>query len=216
MDVNAIYKRRFSPDVKFRPKMWALLCHDYFQKHIPKDSTLLEIGAGYCEFINNIRAKRRIALDINPDVKIHASEGVEAIVSGSERIQLLSNASVNIVFTSNFLEHLSRESILATVIEVNRVLTPGGKFIILQPNIRYCARDYWMFFDHITPIDDRALVEVLEVNHFHIQTNIPRFLPYTTKSFLPKSLIMIKLYLKMRFIWPIFGQQALIICIKEE
>ncbi len=216
MDVKAIYNRRFSPDINFRQKMWALLCHDYFQKHVPEDSTILEIGAGYCEFINNIHAKRKIALDINSDVEIHASQSVETIVSRSERIQYLSDASINIVFTSNFFEHLTRDAIVATIQEVNRVLTSGGKFIILQPNIRYCSNDYWMFFDHITPIDDRALVEVLEVNHFRVLSNIPRFLPYTTKSFLPKSLFMIKLYLKLKLIWPIIGQQALIICIKED
>lgn len=216
MDVKAIYNRRFSPDQVFREKMWALLCHDFFQKLVPEDSTILEIGAGYCEFINNIRAKRKIALDKNPDVEFHADKGVEVIISESEKIELLASASVNIVFTSNFFEHLTRDSIIKTIQEVKRVLIPGGKFIILQPNIRYCLRDYWMFFDHITPIDDRALIEVLEVNHFGILRVIPRFLPYSTKSALPKSILLIKLYLKFRLIWSIFGQQALIICTKVD
>ena len=40
--------------------------------------------------------------------------------------------------------------------------------MVLQPNIRFCAKDYWMFFDHVTPIDDRAFVEGLEINGFEI------------------------------------------------
>ena len=185
MDVKAIYERRFTPDIEFRQKMWSLLCHDFFQKYVPEDSTILEIGAGYCEFINNIHARRKIALDMNADVRTYANPDVETIVSSSDRIESLEDGSVNIAF-------------------------------ILQPNIRFCAKDYWMFFDHITPIDDRALVEVLEVNHFHNLSNIPRFLPYTTKSALPKSLFMIKIYLKLRLAWKIFGQQALVISSKKD
>jgi SAM-dependent methyltransferase len=196
--------------------MWGLLCHDFFQKYIDQDSCVLEIGAGYCEFINNIRAGKKIALDLNPDIVAYADPGVETIVGKSESIQSLSDASVNVVFASNFFEHLSRESIVATIQEVDRVLIPGGKFIILQPNIRYSSKNYWMFFDHITPIDDRALVEVLKVNHFRVPTDIPRFLPYTTKSSLPKSLLLLKLYLKIKLAWPFFGQQAFIIAIKDD
>jgi len=216
MDVEAIYKRRFTPDIEFRQKMWPLLCRDFFQKYVSEDSTILEVGAGYCEFINHIHARKKIALDMNPDVKIYANPDVETIISGSEKIEPLADESVNIAFASNFFEHLSRDSIVATIQEVNRILTPGGKFIILQPNIRFCAKDYWMFFDHVTPIDDRALVEVLEVNNFHVLSNIPRFLPYTTQSALPKSLFMIKIYLKLRLAWKIFGQQALVISSKKD
>ena len=31
----------------------------FFQKYIPEEETVLEIGAGYCEFINNIKAKKK-------------------------------------------------------------------------------------------------------------------------------------------------------------
>jgi len=216
MNFQAIYKRRFTPDMEFRQKMWGILCHDLFQKYVPEDSTILEVGAGYCEFINNIHARKKIALDINADVRTYANPDVETIIGRSEKIDLLSSGSVNNAFASNLFEHLSRDSTIATIQEVNRVLTPGGKFIILQPNIRFCAKDYWMFFDHITPIDDRALVEVLEINHFDILSNIPRFLPYSTKSVLPKSLFMIKIYLKLPLAWKIFGQQALIISSKKD
>ena len=88
--------------------------------------------------------------------------------------------------------------------------------IILQPNIRYCYKDYWMFFDHITPLDDRALVEILELTKFKMINVIPQFLPYSTKSALPKSLFLIRLYLKLPILWRLFGKQALIICEKTD
>lgn len=86
--------------------------------------------------------------------------------------------------------------------------------MILQPNIRFCFRDYWMFFDHITPLDDRNLSEVLEINGFKVKECKPKFLPYTTKGKLPKSIFLLKLYLKLPFVWKIFGKQAFIYAIK--
>ena len=77
------------------------------------------------------------------------------------------------------------------------MLRPDGRLLVLQPNVRYCARDYWMFFDHITPVDDRALVEAFAATGFDVELNIPRFLPYTTKSRLPSGPGLVKLYLKV-------------------
>ena len=151
-----MYRRRFGKDVEFRQKMYQVLCADFFQKYIPEDATVLEIGAGYCEFINNIRAKKKIALDLNPDIKKFAGDDVEAVIASSTDMKLMKNESIDVVFANNFFEHLSKEDIVKTIREVNRVLKRGGKFIILQPNIRFCFKDYWMFFDHITPLDDRS------------------------------------------------------------
>ena len=211
MDVQNIYARRFIPDLQFRDEMWKILCHDFFQQYVAPNSRVLEIGAGYCEFINNIQAKHKTAVDINPDVKNYASPGIEVVINNTSQMTAITDNSADMVFASNFFEHLTRDEIVATFREVYRVLTPGGKFMVLQPNIRFCARDYWMFFDHITPIDDRAFVEGLEINGFEILEVIDRFLPYTTKSKLPKALFLIRLYLRLRFTWRFFGQQAFIL-----
>ena len=39
---------------------------EFFQKQVPPDGCVLELGAGYGHFINHIRCRRRIALDIGP------------------------------------------------------------------------------------------------------------------------------------------------------
>jgi SAM-dependent methyltransferase len=176
----------------------------------------LEIGAGYCEFINNIRAGQKTAVDINPDIKDYAGVGVDIVLNSSSQMITVPNDSVDVVFASNFFEHLTRGEIVATFHEVYRVLVPAGTFMVLQPNIRFCARDYWMFFDHLTPIDDRAFVEGLEINGFEILEVIDRFLPYTTKSRLPKSLFLIQLYLRLRIAWRLFGQQSFILSRKPK
>lgn len=209
-ELERIYERRFGADTEFRKKMYKVLCREFFQKYIPEDSTVLDVAAGYCEFINNIKAKRKIALDLNLDVKKFAEKDVEVIVSSSTDMKKIPDGSVDVVFTNNFFEHLGWEDIRKTIGEVHRVLKKGGKFLVVQPNIRYCGKDYWMFFDHITPIDDRSLTEVLEINGFKVLECRPQFLPYTTKGHLPKSIFLLKMYLKMPIVHKIFGQQAFV------
>jgi SAM-dependent methyltransferase len=216
MDVHNIYARRFTPDLQFRDEMWKILCRDFFQRYIPNNSRVLEIGAGYCEFINNIDATYKTAVDINPDLKTRAAPGITVALNSTSKMSSVPDNSQDVVFASNFFEHLTRDEIAATFQEVFRVLAPGGKFMVLQPNIRFCAKDYWMFFDHVTPIDDRAFVEGLEINGFEILEVIDRFLPYTTKSRLPKALFLIRLYLRIRLAWQFFGQQSFILSYKPK
>jgi len=42
----------------------------------------------------------------------------------------------------------------------------------------------------------------------------PRFLPYTTKSRLPKAAIFVKAYLRFPLAWRILGKQALVVAEK--
>ena len=188
-----------------------MLCAHFFQRWVPEDAVVLDLAAGHCEFINTIRAGRRIAVDLNPDVVLHAAAGVQAHVLRSDDLVEIADQSVDVVFVSNFFEHISREAILATLVEARRVLRSGGRLLVLQPNVRYCARDYWQFFDHITPVDDRALVEALAATGYDVVTNIPRFLPYTTKSRLPRGPALVRLYLRVPLAWRVLGAQAFLV-----
>jgi SAM-dependent methyltransferase len=209
-EVRKIYERRFGGDLEFRRAMWEVLCEEFFQRFVPMESAVVEVGAGYCEFINAIRARRRIAVDVNPSVRDFAAAGVETIVSSSVDLAAIPSGTIDVAFASNFFEHLTRVDIVATLGEVDRVLRRGGRFLVLQPNIRYCYRDYWMFFDHITPLDDRSLKEALETSGFRVVKQITRFLPYTTQGRLPKSVLLLRAYLQLRPLWRVFGAQTFV------
>jgi len=210
-DLQSIYQRRFQPDLTFRRQMWQVLCRDFFQRYIPPESAVLEVGAGYCEFINHIHAGRKLAVDLNPDTPHFAAPEVRVIATSSTNLAAIASGSLDIAFASNFFEHLSRADIVLTLREVARALKPGGRFLILQPNFRFCYRDYWMFFDHLTPLDDRSLGEALETQGFRVVYTLPRFLPYTTHSRLPKSVALLTVYLRLPLAWRIFGQQAFVV-----
>ncbi|MFH0777467.1 MAG: methyltransferase domain-containing protein, partial [Candidatus Eisenbacteria bacterium] len=102
-----LYRKRFPPQEQARKYLlWKVLCRDFFQKYVSKDSAVLDIGAGYCEFINHISCKKKIAIDVNTDTIEHAGEGVRVIIGPSEDLSAIEDASLDVVFASNFFEHL--------------------------------------------------------------------------------------------------------------
>src|SRR5262249_56580786 len=105
-------------------------------------------------------------------------------------------SSVDAVFTSNFLEHLpDKSALLGALRETHRILRPGGRLVILMPNIRYAFKEYWDFLDHYLPLSHVSLSEALEITGFRADHLRSRFLPYTTKSRLAKRPWLLRLYL---------------------
>jgi hypothetical protein len=84
----------------------------------------------------------------------------------------------------------------------------------MGPNIKYVNGAYWDFWDHIIPLSDASIVEVLKLKGFKIIKCYPRFLPYSMSTGKTPPLFLVWLYLKMPFIWPMFGKQFLVIAQK--
>jgi SAM-dependent methyltransferase len=213
MDLQALYRGRF-PEAALADKnaIWKVICTSFMAKFVKPTDTVVDIGAGYCEFINNIDAGKKIAVDLNPDVRNFANPDVTIINESCTSISALAENSADVVFMSNFLEHLpDKQLIFDTFVEARRILRPGGKILILQPNIRFVGGEYWDFFDHHTALTDRSLVEALGLAGFDIETCIPRFLPYTTRSALPQHPLLVKLYLHVPLAWRFLGKQAFVV-----
>jgi len=98
---------------------------------------------------------------------------------------------IDVVFASNFFEHLlTKRGLLRTLAEVRRVLRPGGRLLILQPNIRDAGGAYWDFFDHHLPLTERSLVEALELAGLKPIEVRRRFLSFTSKSDPPSAPVL--------------------------
>ncbi len=215
--LEQLYTQRF-PEAELAAKheIWRVLCRHFFSRYVQPGDTVVDIGAGYCEFINNIEATHKIAVDLNPDVRRFAAADVRVINESCTEIAQLDSGSVDVVFMSNFLEHLpSKDLVLQTFREAFRILRKGGRVVILQPNIRYLPGEYWDFFDHHTPLTERSLVEGLQLAGFRPTVVIPRFLPYTTKSRLPKAAWAVRLYLMVPLAWSILGKQSLVVATRD-
>jgi ubiquinone/menaquinone biosynthesis C-methylase UbiE len=210
--LTGIYENRFAPAVRdARSRMWETLCRYWMQRYVPRDATVLDLAAGQCEFINHIQCARKIAVDLNEDVKRFANPDVRIVIAWSHDIQGVEDNAVDVVFVSNFFEHLpSKQALLDTLREIRRVLKPGGRLLIL----RYLAGAYWDFIDHYLPLTDRSLTEALRLISFDVQEVKPRFLPYTTRSVLPKTPLFVRAYLKIGLAHYIFGRQAWVVASK--
>ena len=214
--LSDIYSKRFDVEVHAqRNQLWQTLCKYWIQRYVPKDATVLDLAAGYCEFINNIQCAHKIAVDLNEDVVNHAAKDVRVVQNWSNNMNEVASDSVDVVFVSNFFEHLpSKQAFIETLREIRRVLKMGGTLLILQPNILFLNGEYWDFVDHYLPLTDRTLVEALMLVNMHVDEVRPRFLPYTTRRRIPQSTILVRIYLAVPLIHRFMGKQAWVVASK--
>jgi SAM-dependent methyltransferase len=217
-NVSRLYRDRFSEqEVAAKQRIWKVLCADFFAKLVKPTDTVLDIACGYGEFINFIRCRERIAFDLNPDARRHLAPEVRFFNQSCENLGCIPDDSVDVVFESNLFEHLPSKRVLTDVVRgVHRTLRPGGRFILMQPNIKYVAAAYWDFYDHQIPLSHLSCVELLRNCGFAIETVIPRFMPYTTKGRLPVHPMLVRLFLRCRLLWRVLGKQFLIVARKDE
>jgi ubiquinone/menaquinone biosynthesis C-methylase UbiE len=211
IDSKRLYDKRFSTFERIRKQqLWKILCEDFLQKFIKPEDIVLDIGAGHCEFINSISCGKKIALDSQKDFCKYSNSGVSKIVSSVKNLRkLFKNDSIDVIFMSNFLEHLdSKEDVFRLLNECYMILRKQGRLLIMQPDIGLVGHKYWDFFDHKVPITCASLVEVLKADNFTIKYLRFPFLPYSTKvRFFPLWPPLLKIYLKFRPLQYIFGKQ---------
>jgi SAM-dependent methyltransferase len=212
-DTSTLYRIRFSEaDRDSKLKIWKVLCEDFFSRYVKPTDLVLDIACGYGEFINNIRAAEKHGVDINSDTASYLDAGVHFHTTLATELNCLQPNYFDAVFMSNFLEHLpTKADMLKVLEECHRVLKPGGRIIIMGPNIQEVPGAYWDFFDHHLPLSHMTVSEGLQLAKFEVETCIARFLPYSTRSSLPQASWLVRLYLKVPMAWRILGKQFLVV-----
>ncbi len=211
----AQYRRRFADAEASREAVWEALISGWFHTYVDGCSAVLDLGCGWGEFINQIDTPQRYGLDLNPDAAAHLDPGVELLAQPADAPWPLPADSLDLVFSSNFLEHLGdRDAIRRTFAEAHRCLRPGGRVVCMGPNIRYAGGAYWDYFDHMVPLTERSVAEALELAGFRIEEQIARFLPFTMVGKPPPPAIFIHAYLRLRPAWRVLGKQFLVSAVK--
>ena len=149
-ELSELYKIRFVDDMLPRKNaIWKIICRDFFQRYIELSDTVVDVACGYGEFLNNISANKKIAVDLNSDAPKYLGSDIEFHLCKATDLGSVIDSKANVVFTSNFLEHLPDKRTLDEFMDqVLIALKPGGKHLILGPNLRYLPGQYWDFYDH--------------------------------------------------------------------
>ena len=189
------HETRFSEEAR-RNVLWRALWDAYFSKRIGPEDCVLDIGAGYGQFINNVSARRRIAIDAWSGMPDHVESDVETIVGDAADLSAIEDGAVDYAFASNIFEHLSQEKVAAVLAALRRKLSASGSLTILQPNYAYAYREYFDDYTHCSVWSHISLGDFLRANGFEVLECRPRFLPLTIKSRLPVSPLLIRLYLQ--------------------
>ncbi|MGH8872194.1 MAG: methyltransferase domain-containing protein [Acidimicrobiia bacterium] len=192
-----------------RAVLWATLCSSVFQRYVPPLGSVVELGAARGDFINNIRAGRRIAVDVWPGLTEHVAPGVEAHVRSATDLGFLDANSVDVVFASNLVEHLQKDEVRAMLKEVDRVLRSGGRLILVQPNYRTSYKRYFDDYTHVSVWSDVSLGDFLSAEGFKVERLESRFLPLTVNSRIPVHPWLIRLYLASP-VKPLAGQMLVV------
>jgi SAM-dependent methyltransferase len=198
MSDDAYHSSRFQHDPR-RSVLWKTLAKYFFASRIPADATVLDLGSGYGDFINEVQAKRRIAIDIWPGLSNHVVDDVEAIIGSVTDLSMLEDGSVDYVFASNLFEHLTQTELATLLGALKRKLSPRGELTLLQPNYRYAYREYFDDYTHVAIYSHISMVDFLKANGFQATDIRPGFLPLTIKGRLPVHPLLIRAYLASPF-----------------
>ena len=209
------YQRRFAAIESYRNRVWSRLVPAFFQDWVPTESAVLDLGCGYGEFINHVNARTKYAMDLNPDAGLRLNPDVKFFLHDCSVQWPLNPQSLDVIFTSNFFEHLPGKALLSQVVDnAGRCLRPNGRLICLGPNIRYLSGSYWDFWDHHIALSERSLQEMLELKGLQVVRVWKQFLPYTMSNGWQPPPVFVNFYLRLPWLWPLLGRQFLVIAKK--
>src|SRR5262245_25627010 len=177
--VPGYFETRLAPNPS-RSKVWAHLCA-YLSRWIPADADIPELGAGWCDFANNVHGRRVVALDQDKTVASSAAAHVEPVVGDCTDLSDFSDGTFDVVFASNLVEHLHRPDASRMLGEVRRVLKPTGRLMLMQPNFRLNPGRYFDDFTHVAIFTDQSLPDYLVSEGFTVTDVRAKFLPLTLK-----------------------------------
>ena len=214
-ELSKIYHRRFVRTAAYRNRVWQVLTQKFFKQWVEQNAIVLDLGCGYGEFINNIEASRKYAMDLNPDAPAHLAKNIEFLHQDCSAPWPMPDNTLDVVFTSNFFEHLPDKATLGrTLDEIRRCLKPGGRLVAMGPNIKYVPGTYWDFWDHYVILTELSLREALETRGFRIDICLGKFLPYTIVGGPRYPLAFLRAYLRLPLAWRVFGRQFLVVGVR--
>ncbi len=205
---EAYTQTRYNLDSK-RSLVWQVFA-PFLQKKFKIRNSVLDIGCGFGDFINNITANQKSALDANSEMARFVESSVDFKTGLTTDLKsLFKEKSFDFIFSSNLLEHLERDQITDFFNDTRRLLKDDGTLLIFMPNYRLCSREYFDDYTHLTPISDRSIQDWLKSCGYKVEFIHAGFMPFSVKdSRLPMTAWLIKFWLWSP--WKPGGKQMLV------
>lgn len=214
MNYDRIYKYRFmNVDQKKKNEVWKVIAKFVYQK-MERPNHLLDPAAGRCEFINAVPANDKIAVDLSEKINKYKASDVQTRVGNLFEVDFPRNYFDGI-FVSNLLEHFANHQECYLFLDkMKEALKENGLIFIMGPNFKYCYKEYFDCSDHSLILTHVSVEELLYACGYKIEQVVPRFIPFSFRGRLPPSKLFTMIYLKIPFLWKIFGKQFYILARK--
>jgi cyclopropane fatty-acyl-phospholipid synthase-like methyltransferase len=146
------------------------------RNHFPSDknAAVLELGCGHGALIYFAREagyRNIIGVDRSPQQVAEARHlGIDEVREGDlmETLKTYADGSLDVVVAFDVIEHFTKDEILPFVDQVNRVLRPGGKWIIHAPNGEspFGGRMRYWDFTHEQAFTSASIAQLLKSSEF--------------------------------------------------
>jgi len=211
LNYQRLYEYRFRDvDQQARTAVWREIA-TFVHEQIGSPQRVLDPAAGRGEFINQVPARERWAVDQVAYEEGTYDAGVRSVVSDIFEADL-PQGHFDGVWVSNFLEHLLTQEAVATFLEkMHAAMAPGGRIAIIGPNFRHCPKEYFDMADHTLIFTHRAIAEHLYAAGFEPERVEAQFLPYSFTGKLPPSPALTRRYLRTPIAWRALGKQFLVV-----
>jgi len=107
------------------------------RSRITRESRVLDLGCGRGGVVELVWREVELAVGLDPDAPSlteHRAPGMPVVRGMGDHLPF-ANRSFDLIVCVWVMEHLANP--LATLVEVRRVLRPGGHFLFLTPNLRH-------------------------------------------------------------------------------
>jgi len=141
--------------------------------NLPEGASVLDLGAGSCLLGLALRKFPKMSYQaVEPDEYFYASAKSRGLnVYKNDALTFLSSLeseTIDCVFCKDLIEHLSLDDFTTLVIEINRVLKPGGIWVSHQPNpdSPWFSGVFFSDLTHVTAYSSRLLDKYLRQKNF--------------------------------------------------
>ena len=214
MDYEALYAHRFkNVDLSRKLAVWSVIS-GHIMSMAGRPDRVLDPACGTGEFVATCGAQEVCAVDLGAAPRT-LPDGA-TFFSGSFLEVDLPRHHFDLVFASNVLEHMAnQQQVNDFLAQARTFLRPGGRIVVMGPNFKYCAKEYFDCADHTVPLTHVSVEEHLVAAGYEIERTIPRFLPYSFRSSLPANPSAVRAYLAMPILWRLLGKQFLLVGINR-